>query len=77
MFMVSSGSRLSLATSIDRIMSHVKLEGIRSSTLAEMRQNDLQLVATDVYASAKSVSDLVTHYDNPAYEPEDYWFYYK
>ena len=57
-------------------VSQVKLQGIRSSTLAEMRQNDLQLVATDVYASAKSISDIVTYYDDPDVVPDDYNYYY-
>ena len=46
------------------IVSQVKLENIRSATVAELRQNDLQLVSSDVWASAKAISDLVSYVDD-------------
>ena len=45
-------------------VGQVRLESIKSQTLAEMRQNDLQLVTRDVYATAQSLSDLVTNQVN-------------
>ena len=44
-------------------VGQVRLESIKSQTLAQMRQNDLQLVVRDVYASASSLSNLITNQD--------------
>lgn len=47
-------------------ISFIKKEQIRSRTIAELKQYDFQLVVSDLWASAKTISDLVS---NP--NPED------
>ena len=40
-----------------------------------MRQNDLQLVTHDIWASAKSMSDIITYEDDADVVPDNFGTY--
>ena len=43
------------------VTTQIKQENVRSSTLAAIRQNELQVVSSDVWSSGKSISDMISH----------------
>jgi hypothetical protein len=41
-------------------ISFIKKEQIRSRTIAELKRNDFQLIASDLWGSAKTLSDMAS-----------------
>jgi hypothetical protein len=57
------------------VTTQIKLENVRSNTLATLRQNEMQLIATDVAASGAAMSDIVTHLDDGDMIDQEYDLY--